>query len=683
MPDTLSPQEVLTYAALKLQQGDPAGADNLAAMILEKNPHISAAWLLRAQVAILGGGNAEPLLQRAQACADLGSAALDQIRALQQQKQQGQRADALLEQGNRHYQQGQTEQARYCYAQALQLAPRHAHAWTNMGLLLHGAGLLAQAQAAYEQALQCNDQLAVVHNNYGILLQQLGQMRRAEAHYQRALSLQRDYGVGWKNYASLLQDQGRFNEAGAAYAQAHALLPSDPEPLAGLAFMDLYRVDWPSLAHHSQALMLSLQARPSARIAPFMALALQDDPAFQLDITRRWAAGYTRTRLPAITAQPKSRIRLGYLGGDFHSHATSWLTAGLFARHDRSRFEVIGYDYGPDDQSPLRARVAAGFDRFEQVATLDDPTLAQRIRDDGIDILIDLKGWTRRTRTQVLAYRPAPLQLHYLGYPGTLGADWIDYQIVDAIVAPPDRPNAFHEALIRLPHCYQINDCERPISAVPSRAQAGLPDTGFVFACFNQHYKLSPAMWDAWMRLLQAVPHSVLWLLDPHPEWRTRLQQAAEAAGVSHQRLVFAPALPQADHLARLSCANLMLDTLPCNAHTTASDALWAGVPVLTCMGQSMAARVAASCLHAVGLSELITSSLDEYLSLALKLATHPQQLSELRARLLANRLTAPLFDTAASVRALEQAYQTAWNHFQSGQQPQSFDIASPNPQPG
>jgi predicted O-linked N-acetylglucosamine transferase (SPINDLY family) len=337
--------------------------------------------------------------------------------------------------------------------------------------------------------------------------------------------------------------------------------------------------------------------------------------------------------------------------------------------------------YGRDDGSAIRRRLEAAFDEFHDVRWESDDGVARRIQASGIDILVDLNGHTDGNRLRILARRPAPIQAHFLGYPGTLGAEFIDYLFVDAFVVPRDQAKNYAENLVYLPDSYQVNDRKRPIAErMPTRQEHGLPHAGFVFCCFNQTYKITPALFDIWMALLRDVPASVMWLLRSNETAQDNLCREAERRNVDASRLVFAPRAELPDHLARLRLADLFLDTIPVNAHTTASDALWAGVPVLTCAGRSMAARVAGSLLHATGLPELVTQSLDEYEALARRLASDPEVLRRVRGTLEANRETGPLFDTERFRRHIEAAYEQMWALKQAGEQPRSFAVSPISP---
>jgi len=369
---------------------------------------------------------------------------------------------------------------------------------------------------------------------------------------------------------------------------------------------------------------------------------------------------------------PRRPIRLGYLSGDFHQHATALLMIDMLAAHDRGRFELHAFSHGADDGQGMRQRLQAHFDAFHDIAALDDATAARAIHAADIDILVDLKGYTAGTRTALLSYRPAPVQVGYLGYPGTAGGDFCDYLISDRFITPEASAADYSEALACMPHSYQPHGRAAQVGATPRREAEGLPADGFVFCCFNQAYKFTPEVFGIWCRLLEQAPGSVLWLLgDALAEGN--LRREALQRGIAPHRLVFAPGQPQAQHLARLPLADLVLDTAPYNAHTTASDALWAGVPLVTCAGDTFASRVAGSLLHAVGLPELVTSSLDDYADLAADLAADPARLRALRDRLERHRQRAPLFDVRAYTLALEALFEAMWQRHGAGLRPQAL----------
>lgn len=411
---------------------------------------------------------------------------------------------------------------------------------------------------------------------------------------------------------------------------------------------------------------------------PFSFLTFPTGAAEQLQVTQDYASRVFPPRPPAWRGQVyhHDKIRVAYLSADYHEHATSYLTAGLFERHDRSAFEIYGISYGRPDDSPVRKRLVNAFESFIDVSVMSDDQVAGFLTDKQIDIAVDLKGYTQGARPGIFAHRFAPIQVNYLGYPGTMGAPFIDYIIADAVVIPPEHQSFYSEKVAWLPFSYQVNDRARMIAEhIPSRVECGLPDDAFVFCCFNNPYKITPDMFDIWMRLLRDVPGSVLWLYERNPESSHNLRREAAARNVSPDRLVFARKMPLADHLARHKNADLFLDTLPYNAHTTASDALWAGLPLLTCQGGTFAGRVAASLLAAAGLPEMITTSLDEYETRAQELARDQNKLMEMEEKLQSNLLTCPLFDTALSVSHIEAAYKTMWRRYQDGLPPASFNV--------
>ena len=384
-----------------------------------------------------------------------------------------------------------------------------------------------------------------------------------------------------------------------------------------------------------------------------------------------------RRSLPELRAHARhDKIRVGYYSADFHDHPTAYLIAELFERHDRTKFELTAFSFGPQRNDAMRRRLAAAFDRFIDVSGNDDTQVAALSRELAIDIAIDLKGYTHGSRPGIFAARAAPLQVGYLGYPGTMGASYIDYLIADRTLIPPESQRHYCEQIIYLPDSYQVNDGQRAIAERSlTREQAGLPPTGFVYCCFNNNYKITRAAFDGWMRILERVDGSVLWLLEGSAAAAGNLLREAQARGISPERLVFAKRMPMPEHLARQRLADILLDTLPCNAHTTASDALWAGLPVLTRAGESFAGRVAASLLNAIGLPELVTKTQEQYEALAVELAEHPQRLLDLRLRLERNRRTAPLFDTRRFAENCEAAYAEIYERQQADLPPDHIYI--------
>jgi protein O-GlcNAc transferase len=555
--------------------------------------------------------------------------------------------------------QGHVDEAAAAYRRVIELDPSHAAACNNLALILSEAGELSAADVLQRRAVGHSPDYAEGHNNLGALLLDQGRPQEALDALQQALKLKPDYPEAYLNIGNALRELGSLAEAIGAYRRAIELRPTYAEALAQLVYHCARACDWADAAAAEETL-LSAVRQNAARIPPFMLMATAATGADQLLCARKWVEHFAVPEQQVFAHRPApraGRLRIGYLSSDFYDHATAYLIAELIERHDRGRFEIHGYSYGPDQGGDMRARLVSAFDRFTDIDVLSHRAAAARIRADDIDILVDLKGHTHRARPKILAFRPAPVQVNYLGYPGTMGAPFIDYIVADEFIVPRDRQMFFAEKLAYLPDCYQPNDTRREIAAAPGRAACGLPAQGSVFCAFNNSFKITPNFFAIWMRLLQQVPGSVLWLLESNALMRRNLTAAAVAAGVEPARLVFAPILKHRDHLARHRHADLFLDTLPCNAHTTASDALWAGLPVFTCLGETFAGRVAGSIGRAAGLSELVATSPRDYEALALALARDPARLADIRSRLGAGRLSLPLFDMGKRTRDLEALY--------------------------
>lgn len=459
-----------------------------------------------------------------------------------------------------------------------------------------------------------------------------------------------------------------------------------PKQRAPMTFYDLSRsmCEWDRLDEWRGKIREVLARKEAGMVSPFHLLSL---PGISSSEQRACAELWMKARADAATSEraeldfcfdseSKPKLRLGYLSCDFHEHATALLLVELFEAHDRGQFEVFAYSYGPDDGSGMRQRLRRCFDHFEDIQSMSSREAACLIHRHQIDILIDLKGYTQSTRTAILTLRPAPIQVNYLGYPGTLGGSVCDYIITDRFLTPPESANDYSEAFAYLPDTYQPHGRHAPIGERPSRAAAGLPEQGFVFCCFNQPYKITPDIFDVWCRLLANVPGSVLWLLKTTRSMGN-LRNEAYQRGIAPERLVFADDRSQIDHLGRLPLADLVLDTLPYNAHTTASDALWANVPLVTCSGDTFPSRVAGSLLRAVGLPQLVADDLDQYYTLAFDLAMNPDLLARTRTQLAANRLDSPLFDILRYTRNLESLYYTMWRRYRSGEKPAAIGTAA------
>lgn len=497
--------------------------------------------------------------------------------------------------------------------------------------------------------------------NLGLWHERQRQPAEAAECYRRALALKPNYVEALFNLGNARADDGDMEEALALARQVMALLPPGSPEAGGALSNIVYRAahvcDWDTLDAHRLALRDAVEAGHPG-IKPMTVLCVTDDPATQRRAAEAWSRKNPPRSLPVTPAASRpqqSRIRLGYLSSDFHEHATAFLVAGLLEAHDRTRFHVTLYSYGRDDGSAMRRRLLASPDAARDLSAMPDGQAAAQIAADGLDLLIDLKGHTKEGRPGILAYRPAPRQWHYLGFPGTTGLPYIDAFVGDAVTLPDGAEVHFTERLLRLPRCYQVNDDQRrrPIPET-DRAAHGLPTQGFVFGCFNQSYKITREVFADWMSLLTGVPGSVLWLLAEPPATQARLRAAAEAQCVDPARLVFAPFAAHEAHLARYGCMDLFLDTFPITAHTTASEALWMGVPVLTRAGESFVSRVAASLLIHAGLPELVTQTRADYLATADALARDAARFAGLRGRLAPSGAPLPIFDTAGFTRDFE-----------------------------
>lgn len=553
---------------------------------------------------------------------------------------------------------------------ALALAPRHGQAWFNLALALQAQGQRAEARQAADTAHALMPQELSATGLLAQLEAELGDCGSARARLRTALAQQPQALPLLFQLAEIEEKDRQPVAAAEAYARILDLQADQGVALSQFLFLRKRLCDWRDLGLWQDRFRDGV-ARGLPMLTPFSFLSDPSTRQEQLACARRWSAQFPTRDLPPTAPLSDGRLNIAYLSSDFHQHATAVLTAGLFEAHDRTRFVVHAYSTGPDDGSALRARLVAGFDRFTDARTWPPARLAEQIRADGIDILIDLKGHTEGAPTAVLALRPAPIQVNYLGYPGSMGADFIDYLIGDPVVTPLEHQADYSEALALLPHCYQINDRQRPIAAeTPSRAELGLPDEAVVFCCFNNSYKFNPEVFDAWARILKAVPGSVLWLLargedDPII---AKLRHEAAARGLAPERLVFAPFRANDAYLALYRQADLFLDTWPYNAHTTASDALWAGCPVLTWLGTSFAGRVAASLLHAVGLPELVVADVESYVRRAIALAGDTAARQRYRRHLASQGRASPLFDTGATTASLEAAYLIMAQQYRQGQ---------------
>lgn len=585
--------------------------------------------------------------------------------------------EAWLNRGNVLRRLRRTEAAAASFQQALALDPGSVEALNNLGNALVELSRIEPAIAAFRQALDLAPQSVDTLVNFGGCLRAAGRPAEAEAACRAALELAPGTADAEYNLGLAIMELGRLDEALGCFQRALALAPAHQAALAqGLALADRI-CDWPAVAA-LEARAVEQLARGTLAIDPFYCLNRDYGPREQLLCTKAYLArsGLAFRAAGFRYAPPGPKLRIAYVSHDFRAHPTSLLIGEMIRRHDRAGFEVFGISYGPDDGSETRRDMAASFDRFVDVAADSDAGIAQQINALGIDIAIELGGHIRDSRLGILASRPAPVQVAYLAYPGTTGVDFIDYILADAFVLPMAEQDWFSERIVHLPECYFVNHRNRKIAeTMPGRAECGLPETGFVFCSFNNTYKIKPEIFAIWLRLLASVPESVLWLLGDNPSAERNLRAAAAAAEIDPARLVSAPRLAQPAHLARHAQADLFLDTRPVNAHTTAADALWTGLPVLTCPGRTLIGRNAGSLLTTLGLPELIAPDLAGYEATALALARNPARLAGLRREILARRTDSPLFDAERYARHIEAAYRTMAARHRVGEKPQGFAV--------
>ncbi|MFV0680458.1 tetratricopeptide repeat protein [Ottowia sp.] len=668
----------LQQAAQWLGQGRIPQAIAELRAVLDQQPELGAGWQLLGQAQLMAGAFDEAVQ------------ALE--KAIELNANDGRSWWAL---GAAQSELGRHDEAIASLNRALALESAQPRLWYDHAKVLHGAHRWQEALASVERALALQPQYAEAWLNRGNILRDMEQSLDAQAadSYRRAIALNPHLAQAWAGLARALIALNQQEEAMPALERAVALAPDNVQFQLELMRQAQKWAWWdklPSLWPQVQAQV----ARHTSADAPFAMLSHPWASAQELLRGARACVNDARAKLRQQTqgtqCQPNStppapgdgllgrRLRVGYLSGDLTDHAVSYLMAGVFEAHDRTRFEIIGIDICPKavPDTALRRRVVAAFDQFEECGTQAAEDIAARIRALQLDVLIDLQGATGHVQPGILLARPAPLHVAYLGFPGTSGMDEVDYIVGDRWVCPPGSEHEFSEQVVRLPEVFQANDRQRQIAKhTPTRSSLGLPESGFVFCCLNNSYKVLPHSFDVWMRVLRAVPGSVLWLLGETPAVQARLRAQAQARGVAPERLVFARRTSYAQYLAQYRQADLFLDTLPFNAGTTASDALWAGLPVLCQMGNRFAGRMAASLLHAVGLPELVTHSEAEYETLAVQLATEPDRLRGLRERLAAGRLSSPLFDTERFTRHLESALYTLCVRQRQGLPPASFDV--------
>ncbi len=669
------PAQVAFRAALKLAPSNAAAHSNLGTA-LRAAGKTDAAEAAFAKALALRPDYSEALnnlglIHRDRGHADAAEAAFARAVAAQPGN-----AEALTNLGNMQQEAGRPEDAAQTYRKALAVRPDYADAHYNLAAALRKLGRLDEAAKAYAEALRLRPNYAEAENNLANTLKALRRMDGAEAAYRRAVALAPDYAEAWTNLGVLLQERGRSEDAVAAYESALAARPDHAPALAQILYQKAHLCDWSALgAFDAMRDSLGITTDP---VPPLTLLAVEDAPARQLARARAYArANYPQPapRRPAVSAEGR-KLRVGYFSADYRSHPVARLFAGALAAHDRDRVALFGYAFGPRTDDALRQEMRGRFDRFTDILDLNDAEAAAAIAEDALDIAVDMTGYTMHSRTALFARRIAPVQINYLGYPGTLGADFIDYIVADPVlVRPEDRPH-LSEAVIHLGGSYQPNDNRRPVPPPDGiRADHSLPPDGLVFCCFNSTYKITPAEFDIWMRVLGQIPGSVLWLLGAKSAVEDNLRGAARDRGVDPARLIFADRVSPEAHLARHRHADLFLDTFAYNAHTTASDALWMALPVVTLAGRQFAARVAASLVTAAGLPELIAPDAASYEALILALATDADRRAALRQHLETKRMALPLFDTDRYTRGLEAALRAAHDRAVQGLDPADIHL--------
>jgi protein O-GlcNAc transferase len=579
--------------------------------------------------------------------------------------------------GNALERSNRLDEALAIYEKATLRWPNHADVNCGRGNVLTRMRRLEDAYAAFEKALALKPDLAEAWVGRGNILSESNR-NEALAAYDEALKINPQLAEAWQGRGLACDGLGRYQDAVAAYDRALTCRPPIKYAQGKRFFAKMRNWDWGDVQTETSSLMAEL--RDGNLVAtPFLVLSLPSSVADQQAYTQQYVSQvHPASMQPVWRGEQYShdRIRIAYLSGDFREHPVARLIAGLFEHHDRTRFETIAISWGADGGSAMRSRLVKAFDHFADVRTKSDREVAEFIRDREVDIAVDWMGFTAGERFNVFAMRPAPVQVNYLGYPGTLGAEYIDYIIADEVVIPRDQQLFYTEKVAYVPHSYQANDVARPVpNTIPSRHVVGLPETGFVFCNFNNSYKITPDFFEVWMRLLKQIDGSVLWLLESSSSSAEHLRHEAHKRGVDPERLIFVPRRSFEDHLARQCLADLFLDTLPYNAHTTASEALWVGLPVLTCLGETFAGRVAASLLNAIHLPELITTTLEDYEQMAIYLGTHPEKLAAIKHNLAENRLTTSLFDTKLFTKHIEAAYAMMYERYQSGLAPDHIII--------
>lgn len=596
--------------------------------------------------------------------------------------------DVQLNIGNTLLALNRFEEAAGYYRRVLRMFPKKedvraalCHCLTSLGNQAHAASSYLQAEASFAEAVLFNPQDAALYYNLGNAQRELGKPEAAVKQYQKALQLDTNDADTYNNLGNVQRELGQLDLAIESYNKALSINPTLYHAKIHLVHQKQHSCDWQGLQDDIAEIRNWVNTVPQAQISPFAFLAMPTTTAAE---QKKCADNWVNNRYAALIEHGKqlnftynapskgNKIRIGYLSADFRLHPLAFLISELIELHDRSQFEIIAFSYGVNDKSKARNRLEKAFDQFHDIRALSEIDAAKKIHASNIDILVDLTGFTQTSRSGIAALRAAPININWLGFPGTMGGldegkqPLFDYILSDAFISPLESAPYYTEQLALLPQCYQANDRKRPLGQVPTRESCQLPVNSFVFCCFNQSFKITPDVFAVWMRLLKATPNSVLWLLDCNSWAKQNLIREAAAQNINEERLIFAPRVAIADHLARHFYADLFLDTQPYNAHTTCSDALWMGVPVLTCVGDTFSARVAGSLLSAAGLTELITYNLQDYENKALLLSKSPEKLQIIKQKLLIEKMSSTLFDTNLFAKSLEATYQMIWQRYLS-----------------
>ena len=553
--------------------------------------------------------------------------------------------------------------------EAIKINPNFAETYNVQGNTLNELKQLNQAIISYDKAIKINPNFSNAYYNKGLVLHELKNTNLAIENYKEAIKINPNFFQAYNNMGFAFHQLKRFDESLKSYEKAFAINPNSNFLLGKIIHSKNFLCEWKSHKENLKNLTDQLENN-KASCLPFATLSLFDSPRLQKKAAELWIQEtFPKNNIPEKIKKYKSnkKIKLGYYSADYHNHATSFLIAELMELHNKSKFELFGFSFGPNKQDEMRKRVSSSFDQFIDVRFKSDYEIVELSRKLEIDIAVDLKGITTDSRFGIFLKRCAPIQINFLGYPGTLGTSTIDYILADKILISKKNQKNFFEKIIYMPNSYQPNDTKKKISKKNfTRKEMGLPKNSFVFCCFNQNYKITPDVYDIWMKLLKKIDGSVLWLMKNSEKVTENLKKEAIKRNIKSNRIIFAEKMPLAEHLARHKLADLFIDTFPYNAHTTCSDALWSGLPVITRMGESFASRVGASLLSAIELNELITKSEKEYEKLAIKLATNPKLLNKIKNKLKKNKVLKPLFNTKLYTSNIELAYTKIYNNYYS-----------------